>query len=212
MAAETSAGTLERLLRSKLLVWICLLLPGLWPAWPILRGNPTVLADPLKYLLHHFGFVACVLLAVVLAFTPLRTLFPRWGPALALNRHRRLVGVGAFAYALIHVGFQLLYTNGWPTFWPDIRKPFLLAGAATFLILLLLAATSFNRAVRWLGGRRWKRLHRLAYVAAALAAYHQAAARKLFPVQVLWIFVPLAALELARVLKTARKALAPASS
>jgi len=55
--------------------------------------------------------------------------------------------------------------------------------------------------VRWLGGRRWKRLHRLAYLAAALAAYHQAAARKLFPVQVLWIFVPLAALELARVIK-----------
>jgi len=75
----------------------------------------------------------------------------------------------------------------------------------TFTILLLLALTSFNAAVRWMGGRRWKNLHRLAYVAAALAAYHQAAARKIFPVQVLWIFVPLAALEAARIFRRAQK-------
>jgi len=52
-----------------------------------------------------------------------------------------------------------------------------------------------------MGGRRWKGLHRLAYIAAGLAAYHQAAARKIFPVQVLWIFVPLVLLELARVIR-----------
>lgn len=194
---------LERLLRSKLFAWTLLVLPGLWPAWPILRGDPTVLADPLKYLLHHFGFVACVLLAAVLALTPLRVLFPRRGWAVALNRHRRLVGVGAFVYALCHLGFQILHEAGWPTFWTDLRKPFLLTGLIAFAILLLLAATSFNAAARRLG-RNWKRLHRLAYGAAALAAYHQAAARKLFPVQVLWIFVPLAALELARAAKALR--------
>jgi DMSO/TMAO reductase YedYZ heme-binding membrane subunit len=55
--------------------------------------------------------------------------------------------------------------------------------------------------VRWLGGKRWKALHRLAYVAAALVAYHQAAARKVFPPQVLWIFVPLVTLELLRLWK-----------
>jgi len=192
---------LVKLLRSKLAVWIAIVLPGLYPAWPIWRQNPTVLADPLKYLLHHYGFVACILLAVVLSFTPLRVLFPRSPLALALNRHRRLVGVSAFFSALIHLTCQILHEDGWPTFFTDIRKPFLLVGLLTFIILLVLAVTSFNFMVRWLGGRRWKRLHRLAYLAAALAAYHQAAARKLFPVQVLWIFVPLAALELARVIK-----------
>jgi methionine sulfoxide reductase heme-binding subunit len=176
-------------------------LPGLWPAWPIFRQDPTVLADPLKYLLHHFGFVACILLAAVLSFTPLRVLFPHSRLALALNRHRRLVGVSAFFYALLHVAFQFLHEGGWPTFFTDIKKPFLLVGALTFLILLTLAVTSFNFMVRWMGGRRWKNLHRLAYLAAGLAAYHQAAARKLFPVQVLWIFIPLALLELARVIK-----------
>ena len=162
-----------------------------------------MLADPLKYLLHHFGFVACVLLATVLSFTPLRVLFPHSKLAQALNRHRRFVGVSAFAYAAFHLGFQFLHEGGWPTFWVDIKKPFLLAGMTTFLILLTLAVTSLNAMVRWMGGRRWKRLHRLAYVAAALAAYHQAAARKLFPVQVLWIFVPLAILETARIIRLA---------
>ena len=207
---------LERLLRSKAFVVTLIILPGLWPAWPILRGNPTVLADPTKYLLHHFGFVACILLATVLCFTPLRVLWPRWGVAQALNRHRRLVGVSAFWYAAIHLSFQFLHENGWPTFWKDIRKPFLFVGMVTFTILLVLAVTSFNAAVRWLGGRRWKNLHRLAYVAAGLAAYHQAAARKIFPVQVLWIFIPVLLLELARIVRqrwpAAKLATRPASA
>jgi len=189
---------LERGLRSRVTVAVAVVLPGLWPAWPILRQDPTVLADPTKYLLHHFGFVACVLLATVLAFSPLRTLFPRSGLVQSLNRHRRFVGVSAFAYAVLHLAAQFVHEDGWPTFVRDMRKPFLLAGMGIFVILGLLAATSFNAAVRWMGGRRWKNLHRLAYVAAGLAAYHQAAARKIFPPQVLWIFLPLAALELMR--------------
>ncbi len=200
-ATAAPPGWAERLFRSKVFVWILIVLPGLYPAWPILSQNPTVLADPLKYLLHHFGFVACLLLAAVLALTPLRVLFPRWRIALALNRHRRLVGVSAFFYALFHLGFQFLHEAGWPTFFTDIRKPFLFVGMLTFLILLVLAVTSFHFMVRWLGGRRWKNVHRLAYVAAGLAAYHQAAARKIFPVQVLWIFIPLALLELARIVR-----------
>jgi sulfoxide reductase heme-binding subunit YedZ len=192
---------IERLFRSRAFVLTAIVLPGLWPAWPIASGDPTVLADPLKYLLHHFGFVACILLAAVLALTPLRVLFPRSRLAAALNRHRRTVGVSAFCYALIHLTCQVLHEAGWPTFWTDVRKPFILVGLLAFSILLVLAATSFNAVVRWMGGRRWKRLHRLAYLAAGLAAYHQAAARKIFPVQVLWIFVPLAGLEIARVIR-----------
>jgi sulfoxide reductase heme-binding subunit YedZ len=180
-------------------------LPGLWAAWPILRQNPTVMADPGKFLLHHFGFVACVLLAVVLTFSPLRVLFPRWDVAQALNRHRRLVGVAAFVYAAVHVVFQFLHEAGWPTLWPDLKKPFILLGTGAFLILLTLAATSFNAAIRWLGGKAWKNLHRLVYLAALLAAFHQAAARKIFPVQVLFIFVPVLVLELARIVKQTQK-------
>jgi sulfoxide reductase heme-binding subunit YedZ len=140
----------------------------------------------------------------VLSFTPLRILFPKWGVALALNRHRRLVGVSAFAYALLHFTTHILYEGGFAILAKDVTKPFLLSGLIALTLLLVLAATSFNAAVRWLGGKRWKNLHRLAYVAAALVAYHQAAARKIFPMQVLWIFVPLALLEAARIWRARR--------
>lgn len=190
-----------RLLRSRAFVVLAIVLPGLWPVWPFLRHDPTVLADPLKYLLHHLGFVACLLLAIVLTFTPLIVLFPRSEIARALNRHRTLVGVSAFVYAALHFTTHLVYEGGFAILKSDVTKPFLLSGLATFTILLVLAATSPHAAVRALGGRLWKRIHRLAYVAAALAAYHQAAARKIFPVQVLWIFVPLAILELLRIVR-----------
>jgi sulfoxide reductase heme-binding subunit YedZ len=192
-----------KLLRSKALVVTLIVLPGLWPAWPLFRQDPSVLADPLKYILHHLGFIACVLLAVVLTFTPLRVLFPKSGLVQALNRHRRLVGVSAFFYALLHLATHLLYEGGFGILASDVKKPFLLTGLVAFSILLVLAITSLNRAVRWLGGQRWKKLHRLAYLAAALVAYHQAAARKIFPVQVLWIFVPLILLELLRIIRQA---------
>jgi sulfoxide reductase heme-binding subunit YedZ len=173
---------------------------------PLLRHDPTVGADPLKYILHHLGFVACILLAAVLSFTPLRVIFPRSKLALALNRHRRLVGVSAFAYAALHLATHLVYEGGFGVLASDITKPFLVTGLIAFVILLALTVTSLNRLVRALGAKHWKTLHRLAYVAAALAAYHQAAARKLFPMQVLWIFVPLALLELARIVIQRRKA------
>ena len=202
---------LEKLLRSKPVVWTLIILPGLWPLWPIfLRPNPSINADPLKFVLHHLGFVACILLATVLAFTPLRVLWPKWGVALALNRHRRLVGVSAFVYGALHFITHVIYEGGTdPSAIPGIlrtalKKPFQLTGLITLTLLLILALTSLHVFVRWLGGKKWKTLHRLAYVAAGLAAYHQAAARKVFPLQVLWIFVPLALLEIARIVKQVR--------
>lgn len=197
---------LEKILRSKAAVWTLLVLPGLWPLWPIfIRPDPSVTADALKYLLHHWGFVACVVLAVVLAFTPLRVLWPKWGVAQAVNKHRRLVGVAAFVYAALHVTTHFIYEGGLDvSFVPDIfraalTKPFQVTGLIAFVILFVLAVTSPNAAIKWLGGKLWKNIHRLVYVAAALVAYHQADARKVFPLQVLWIFLPLAVLEGARV-------------
>ena len=205
----------KKLLRSKVVVWILIVLPGLWPVWPIfVRPDSSVLADPLKFILHHLGFTACVLLATVLTFSPLRVLFPKWGVAQALNRHRRFVGVSAFAYAAIHFTTHLIYEGGTggatipAILRTAVGKPFQLTGLITLAILLVLAVTSLNAVNRWLGGKLWKNIHRLAYVAAGLAAYHQAAARKIFPQQVLWIFIPLLLLEVARVIKQRRTAVA----
>jgi sulfoxide reductase heme-binding subunit YedZ len=201
-----------QLLRSKFVIWTLIVLPGLWPAWPFfVQKDPSALTDPLKFVLHHLGFIACLLLATVLTFSPLRILFPKSGFALALNRHRRLVGVSAFAYALLHFTVHVYYQydgtyDGTVTqLGKELQKPFQLTGLAALAILFVLAVTSANAMVRWLGGRKWKNLHRLVYIAAALVAYHQAAARKIFPMQVVWIFGPLALLEIARVIKQRAK-------
>jgi sulfoxide reductase heme-binding subunit YedZ len=129
---QPPVSLLTRLLRSKALVVTLIVLPGLWPAWPLFRQDPSVLADPLKYILHHLGFIACVLLAVVLTFTPLRVLFPKSSLVQALNRHRRLVGVSAFFYALLHLATHLLYEGGFAILASDVKKPFLLTGLVAF--------------------------------------------------------------------------------
>jgi sulfoxide reductase heme-binding subunit YedZ len=206
---------LESLLRSKLFIIALLVSPGLWMAWPLLNGNPTVAADPLKFILHHLGFTASVILAIVLSLSPLRVIFPKSRLVLALNRHRRLIGVTVFVYVLLHVTAHFLYEGGFATFPADIKKPFIFTGLIAFTILFLLAITSLNRAVRFLGARRWKWLHRLVYLAAALVVYHQISARKVFPMQVLWIFVPLVGLEVLRIVLSIakkRESLVPDSS
>jgi methionine sulfoxide reductase heme-binding subunit len=203
---------LARLLRRKFVIWTLIVLPGLWPAWPFfVEKDPTALTDPLKFVLLHLGFTACLLLVAVLTFTPLRVLFPKSEVALALNRHRRLVGVSAFAYALLHFSVHVFYQydgtyDGTMTqLGKELQKPFQLTGLVALTILFVLAVTSVNAAVRWLGGKKWKNLHRFAYLAAALVAYHQAAAKKLFPMQVVWIFAPLVLLEIARIMKQRAK-------
>ena len=198
---------LEKLLRSKLTIWVLLVAPAVWALKPLVAPAPTD-ADPLKSALLHLGLIACIVLATVLTFTPLRVLWPKWGVAQALNGHRRLVGVGAFAYALLHFAAHMLhsYDGGFGTFWKEIQKPFQLFGLGALVILFALTITSLHAAIRWMGGKAWKNLHRLAYVAGALAAYHQAIARKVFPLQVVWIFGPLAVLEIARIWKQRSRA------
>ena len=206
-------SVLAKLLRSKLVIWILIVLPGLWPIYPLfIAKDPSALADGLKFILLHLGFVASVLLAVVLTFTPLRVLFPKSGVALALNRHRRLVGVSAFAYGALHFATHLYYeladgvVSVGTVLKTDLTKPFLVTGMIALTLLLVLAGTSLNAAIRWLGAKLWKNIHRLAYLAAALVAYHQSAARKIFPLQVVWIFAPLVLLEIARIVKQRRGA------
>ena len=192
---------LARFLRHPATAWALVLLPGLWPAWPLfVVPDFTVLTDPLKYILLHWGLVACVLLAVVLTFSPLRVLWPSAAVPLALNRHRRLVGVAAGAYALLHLAAHTrhVYDGSFDTFLSELGKPFQLKGLAALVLLLVLSVTSLHALVRRMGARRWKALHRLTYVAAALAAWHQIEARKVFPPQVLLIFGPVVVLQAAR--------------
>jgi methionine sulfoxide reductase heme-binding subunit len=202
----------ERLIRSKAFVVTLLVLPGVWPVWPMFVTHDfTVLTDPGKYLLHHLGFTASVILAIVLTLSPLRVLLPHVRLVQMLQRHRRLIGVTTFVYAVLHVTMHFIYEGGFGTFATDWKKPFIMVGLTAFSILLVLAATSFNAVVRRMGARPWKWLHRLVYVAAILVVYHQISARKIFPVQVIWIFGPVLLLELARIGRTIQTRAIPRS-
>jgi len=110
-------------------------------------------------------------LLVGLAITPAARIFkqPR------LVRFRRTIGLFAFAYILLHlltyVGVDLYFD--WNQLWKDIlKRPFITIGMAAFVMLIPLAATSFNGAVRRLGPERWRQLHRLTYLIVPLGVVH----------------------------------------
>ena len=159
-------------------------------------------ANPLETLLHESGEIAIWTLGAVLALSPLRVLFPNSRTVMALNRHRRAIGVTACIYGLLHFSFHVLYEGGWGGLVRSLSKPFIWIGAAGLIILVILASTSNQWSIRALGGRNWKLLHRLAYVAAGLLIYHQAIAGKGHWAIARWLLFLLATLQGARLAKT----------
>ena len=165
----------------------------------IYRGTRS---KPVEKLLHQTGEIAIWTLGAVLTLTPLRVLFPRSRLVNALNRHRRMIGVTACIYGLLHFSSHILYEGDWDSLLQSFTKPFIWFGFSGLTILVVLALTSNQWSIRKLGGKNWKHLHRLAYVAAALLIYHQAIAGKGHWYIARWLFFTLATLELARLAKT----------
>jgi sulfoxide reductase heme-binding subunit YedZ len=158
-------------------------------------------ANPIERLLHVSGEIAIWTLGAVLSLTPLRVLFPRSVIVNALNRHRRYIGVSACIYGLLHFSCHVLYQGDWDDLLQSFGKPFIWFGLAGLSILVLLASTSNNWSVRKLGGKRWKLLHRLAYVAAIVLIFHQSIAGKGHWYIARWLLLLLVALEGARLAK-----------
>jgi sulfoxide reductase heme-binding subunit YedZ len=189
-----------KLLGNKLVALAVLIGGGVWLlVIPAFTGELG--ANPLEKILHQSGEIAIWTLGAVLALSPLRTLFPRSRIVGALNRHRRAVGVTACVYGLLHLSAHILYEGGWDGFVRSLSKPFIWYGLAGLTILVTLALTSNNFSIRTLGGKNWKRLHRLAYLAAAILIYHQAIAGKGHWQIARWLLCSLAILQLARVIK-----------
>lgn len=185
------------------LLWLARLLP-LLPllrlGWGLLRRDFAILtANPVEKLIDTCGWWTLALLALSLAMAPLQR-FTRWSGWVALKRP---LGLWAFAYGCLHL---LLYTGLDQGFRPadlarDIAKhPFILMGMAAWLALLPLAITSTKGWQRRLG-RAWKRLHRLAYLAALLGVLHFAWKAKVGfrDPRVLALALPVAALLLLRI-------------
>jgi len=194
-------NALVNILGNKLFALTMLIGVGVWLLIiPAFTGGLG--ANPIEKLLHQSGEIAIWTLGAVLVLSPLRVLFPNSRVVAALNRHRRAIGVTACIYGLLHFSFHVLYEGGWHGLVRSLSKPFIWFGLGGLSILVVLALTSNRLSIRALGGRNWKRLHRLAYIAAALLIYHQAIAGKGHWHITRWLLFPLAALQLARVTKT----------
>lgn len=145
------------------------LLPLAWLLYAALANQLG--ANPAEALVRASGDWALRFLCLVLAVTPLRV----WASWPALARLRRMLGLFTFFYAALHLLSYAWFDMGFDL--ADVardipKRPFILVGFTAFVLLTVLAATSFNRAMRWLGGRRWQRLHRAVYAVAVLAVLH----------------------------------------
>jgi len=151
------------------LAFVLCLAPFVWLVF--LTASEGLGANPQEALIRATGDWALRLMCLVLAVTPLRQALAV--PALA--RWRRMLGLFAFFYASIHLLSYAVFDMGLDL--GDIlidiaKRPFILVGTLTFLLLLPLAATSWNGAVRRLGAARWQQLHRLVYLAGLTMLLH----------------------------------------
>lgn len=152
----------------KPVVFAAALLPAAALLYGLFTNNLT--ADPLDYLTDQTGTWALTFLMISLSVTPVRRL-TGWH---ALVRLRRMLGLFSFFYAVLHMLVWLVLLNLFdvPAMTKDVvERPFITVGMGTFLILFTLALTSNQYSIRKLG-RRWQKLHRLAYVAGIGAVVH----------------------------------------
>jgi sulfoxide reductase heme-binding subunit YedZ len=176
----------------KLALWAALAVPAvLW----IVQARGM---DPFDWeeLLHPTGELSARLLIAALALTPLVQLFPNAAPLRWLIRHRRAIGVAAFGYAALHTAFYLGAMGNLGDILAEALAIGIWPGWAALALMLPLALTSNDAAMRWLKAG-WKRVQRLAYPAALFTLAHW-----IFIHNNRWValahFAPLALLELWR--------------
>ncbi len=158
----------RQVLLLKLATWVLALSPLGWLVW--LTVTRQLGADAVDTLLHRMGDFTLIILLTALAITPLRRL-TGWN---VLIRIRRLVGLFGFFYLTLHFLIYLVLdqTLDWEFILEDLTKrPYAVVGFAAWLLLIPLALTSTRGWVRRLG-KRWRKLHKLVYVAVALGLLH----------------------------------------
>src|SRR6516225_12264832 len=139
-----------------IVVYLVGVVPAIWWFW--LGAVDRLGADPMRELEHALGLWELRFLIFTLAITPLRQLV-----AINLLRYRRALGLLAFYYAVLHLTTYLVLDQGLDldAIIADIvKRLYITIGMACFLILVPLALTSNNFAVRRLGGQAWANLHR----------------------------------------------------
>jgi ferredoxin-NADP reductase/DMSO/TMAO reductase YedYZ heme-binding membrane subunit len=157
---------------SRFTKWVVILnctVPALLLAWDATQGDLG--ANPVNFAIRTTGMLSLIFLVLSLTVTPLSRL-ASWS---WLGQFRRVFGLYAFFHAFIHFGLFFIFDrsgNIADTLSEIGKRRYLLVGIVGLLIMLPLAITSTNRMVQRLGPKRWKMLHRLAYLAAAAGALH----------------------------------------
>lgn len=183
-------GLVNRILKSVPTSLVYLVGAG-WVVWLFWQGATGQLGpEPIKALEHAYGQAALILLIAGLTVTPARRHI-----GLNLIRFRRAFGLVAMMFVVCHLlVWAALDLQSVARVWADIfKRPYITLGLTAFVLLVPLAATSNDRAVRWMG-RKWRQLHRLTYPAVLLAGLHFLMLRKglqLEPVLYLTIIVVL---------------------
>jgi methionine sulfoxide reductase heme-binding subunit len=158
----TRTKTLKAVLFVSALVPATLLIAGLF--------SDDLGANPVEYITHQTGWFGLAFLMASLAITPLRRI-SGWNEVI---RVRRMLGLFAFFYATLHflTWFVFDHTLDVAGMVEDVvERPYITVGMAAFVIMLPLAVTSNAAMIRRLG-RKWRLLHRLAYLAAIAAVVH----------------------------------------
>ncbi len=154
---------------AKAVLFAACLLPVAWLTYAAF--NNLLGANPAEALIRGTGDWTLRFLCIVLAVTPLRVISKT--PQLA--RFRRMLGLFVYFYAMLHLTAYAWLDMGFDvddTIKDIIKRPFILVGFTAVMLLTPLALTSFNRAIRSLGAKRWQTLHKLVYVIAGLGILH----------------------------------------
>lgn len=138
-----------------------------WLFWLAVSGGLGV--DPVKGLEHRLGEYGLIVLIAGLTITPLRRL-----SGVSLLKFRRAFGLVGFFLIALHLTTWLFLDVQIPAqIWADIvKRPYITIGMAAFALLIPLALTSTNGAIRRLGASGWRRLHLLVYPAVLLGGVH----------------------------------------
>jgi sulfoxide reductase heme-binding subunit YedZ len=154
---------------AKPLLFVLALGPLAWLVFGAIAN--TLGANPAEALIRATGDWTLRFLCLTLAITPLRQT-TGWH---ALARLRRMIGLFTFFYGVLHFLSFAGFDQGFDVdaiVRDIVKRPFILVGSAALLLMLPLAATSFNRAIKALGAKRWQALHRSVYGTALLALLH----------------------------------------